>query len=158
MKNENKTQTTPDVKNIFSQIESTLELYFGQKAPAMPVNIKEALVKYSPYITLIVMILALPVILAIFGLGAMMSPFAYLGSYRAGINFSLTSIFALAVIIMQGLALPALFKRQISGWKFMYYAALIQVVENLINFDLGSLIISGAISFYILFQIKSYYK
>ncbi len=147
-----------NTNSSLSQLESTLELYFAKKAPAMPENIKEALVKYGPYITLIIMILALPALLAIFGLGTIMMPFSYLGGFRSGMMYSFGTMLSLAILIMQVIALPALFKRQISGWKLMYYIALIQVVQNLLRFDLGGLIIGGAISFYILFQIKSYYK
>lgn len=157
MKNEN-TKSTPDFKTMFGQLESTLDLYFAKKAPAMPENVKEALVKYGPYITVVMMIMLLPIILGVLGLGAFLSPFAYLGGFRAGLGFSLGTIFTLAIVVMQGMALPALFKRQMSGWRFMYYVALLQVAQNLFNFDLGGLIIGGAISFYILFQIKSLYK
>lgn len=152
------TPSTPDVKTMFGQLEITLDLYFAKKAPAMPENVKEALVKYGPYITAILMFMALPLILGLLGLGAVLSPFAYLGGVRYGFGFSFTTLFTLAILVLQGLALPALFKRQISGWRMMYYVSLLQVVENLLRFDLGGLIIGGIISFYILFQIKSYYK
>jgi len=152
------TTSTPDVKNMFSQLEETLNLYFAKKAPTMPENIKEAIVKFGPYITAIMMVMLLPVIFAVFGLSAFLMPFAYLGGVHAGLGFSIGTLFALAILIMQGLALPALFKRQMSGWKLMYYVALVQVVQNLLSFDLGGLIIGAVISFYILFQIRSYYK
>lgn len=152
------TASTPDFKTMFGQLESTLELYFGKKAPAMPENVKESLVKYGPYLTAILMFMALPIILGLLGLGAALSPFAYMGGYRFGLGFTFNSLFTVAILVMQGLALPALFKRQKSGWNFMYYVALLQVVENLLRFDLGALVIGSLISFYILFQIKSYYK
>lgn len=154
----NTTTSTPDIKTIFGQLETTLDLYFGKKAPAMPESAKEALVKYGPYITAIMMFMALPIILGLLGLTAVLSPFAYMGGVRYGLGFSFGTLFTIAILIMQGLALPALFKRQISGWKFMYYVSLLQIVENLLRFDLGGLVISGLISFYVLFQIKSYYK
>lgn len=152
------TNTTPDVKTMFSQLESTLDLYFAKKAPAMPENVKEALVKYGPYITAFLMFMTLPLILGFLGLGALLSPFAYMGGLRYGMGFSLFTLFSFAIIILQAMALPALFKRQISGWKLMYYVAILQTVENLLRFDIGNLIIGSVISFYILFQIKSYYK
>lgn len=156
MKNE--TQSSTDFKTMFGQLESTLNLYFKDKAPAMPDSVKEALVKYGPYITAIMMFFALPIILGLLGLGAMMSPFAYMGGYRYGLGFTFSSLFTVAILVMQGLALPALFKRQKSGWNFMFYVALLQAVENLLRFDLGGLVIGSVISFYILFQIRSYYK
>ncbi|OIP87791.1 hypothetical protein CO009_02015 [Candidatus Shapirobacteria bacterium CG_4_8_14_3_um_filter_35_11] len=154
----NQTKPTPDVKTMFSQLESTLDLYFDKKAPAMPDSVKEALVKYGPYLTAILMFMALPIILGLLGFGAMMSPFAYMGGFRYGLGFSFGLLFTIAILIMQGLSLPALFKRQKSGWNLMFYVALLQAVQNLLRFNLGGLIIGSAISFYILFQIKSYYK
>jgi hypothetical protein len=156
MKNETKSST--DFKTMFGQLESTLDLYFAKKAPAMPESVKEALVRYGPYLTLIMMVMALPLILGFLGLGAVLSPFAYMGGYRYGFGFTYSSLFTIAIIVMQGLALPALFKRQISGWNFMFYVALLQAVQNLLRLDLGGLIIGCVISFYVLFQIKSYYK
>ena len=158
MKNTTKTQTTPDFKTMFGQLESTLDLYFAKKAPAMPENVKESLVKYGPYITLVMMVMLLPVILGLLGLTAFLSPFAYMGGLRSGLGFSLGTFFTLAILVMQGLALPALFKRQMSGWRFLYYIALLQVVQNLFEFNLGGLVIGGAIFFYILFQVKPLYK
>jgi len=154
----NQTKPTPDVKTMFSQLESTLDLYFDKKAPAMPDSVKEALVKYGPYLTAILMFMALPIILGLLGFGAMMSPFAYMGGFRYGLGFSFGLLFTIAILIMQGLSLPALFKRRKSGWNLMFYVALLQAVQNLLRFNLGGLIIGSAISFYILFQIKSYYK
>jgi len=156
MKNE--TTSSTDFKTMLAKLESTLNLYFAKKAPAMPESVKEALVKYGPYLTAIMMVMALPIILGFLGLGAVLSPFAYMGGYRYGFGFTYSSLFTIAIIVMQGLALPALFKRQISGWNFMFYVALLQAVQNLLRFDLGGLIIGSVISFYILFQIKSYYK
>jgi len=156
MKNETKNST--DFKSMFGQLESTLNLYFKDKAPAMPDSIKEALVKYGPYITAIMMFFALPIVLGLLGLGAMMSPFAYMGGFRYGLGFTFSSLFTVAILVMQAFALPALFKRQKSGWNFMFYVALLQAVENLLRFDLGGLVIGSVISFYILFQIRSYYK
>lgn len=153
-----KETTTPDFKTMFGQLESTLDLYFAKKAPPMPENIKEALVNYGPYITAVMMFFALPVILGLLGLGALLSPFMLLGGVRYGLGFSFGTLLVLAMIVLQGLALPALFKKQKLGWTYMYYVALIQLVQNLLSFELGSLIIGGVISFYILFQIKSYYK
>ena len=157
MTNETKT-TTPDVKNMFSQLETTLDLYFGQKAPAMPANVKEAIVKYGPYITIIMMVMLLPIILTVLGFSAFLMPFSYLGGLRSGFGFSFSTLFTVAILILDALALPALFKRQMQGWRFLYYVALLQIAQSLLSFDLVGLAISGAISFYVLFQVKPLYK
>lgn len=158
MKNTTEPSATPDVKTLFSQLETTLELYFGKKAPAMPENVKKGLVKYGPYITMVMMVMVFPLILALLGLTAFLSPFAYMGGFRAGFGFSVNTFFTVVIVILQAMALPALFKRQMSGWRLMYYVALLQVVQNIIGVQLGSLVIGAVISFYVLFQIKNLYK
>jgi len=61
-------------------------------------------------------------------------------------------------MILEIVALPGLFKRTKNSWELMFYASLIMVLSYIFALNIGSLIIGGAISFYVLFQIKSYYK
>lgn len=145
-------------KNILVQVEEKLDLYFGKKAPVMPENIKELIVKYSPYIAIAVLVFSLPALLFAFGLTSVAMPFAYMNGVRSGFSFSITSLITLAALVFQIIAIPGLLKRTKQSWKYMFYASLISLLSSLLSLDLGSLIIGGAISFYILFQIKSYYK
>jgi hypothetical protein len=58
--------------------ESQLENYFIDKAPLqIPVTTKEAIVKYVPWINLVFMLLLLPVVLAVLGLGALITPLVF---------------------------------------------------------------------------------
>lgn len=139
-----------------TQIEEKLDLYFGKKAPAMPENIKELIVKYSPYLTLIVLALMIPTLLLAFGIGSAFMPLAYAGGYRSFLSIS--SIISLAAMVLEIIAIPGLFKRTKDSWQLMFLASLVMIVSYIFDLNIGSLIISGAISFYILFQIKSYYK
>lgn len=144
------------IKNKYlTKIENTLDLYFGKKAPAMPENIKELIVKYSPYLIIIAIILTLPSLSLAFGLRHFWGPYSYGG--RA-FNFSLFGLLSLFALIFEGIAVPGLFKRTRQSWELMFYASLITLVSSLLSLNLGSLIIGGIISFYFLFQIKSYYK
>jgi len=148
-----------DFKSIMGKLESTFETYLVNKAPfQLPAGAKEAIVKYGPWITLILLILALPALLFAFGLGTLIAPFAFLGGVKAGVNFGLGMIFSAVILIIEAIAIPGLFKRAVSSWRLMYYAALLGGVQSLISFNLGGLIIGTGISLYILFQIKSYYK
>lgn len=139
-----------------TQIEEKLDLYFGKKAPAMPENIKELIVKYSPYITIIVLALMIPTLLLVFGIGSTFMPLAYAGGYRPFLSIS--TIFSLAAMLLEIIAIPGLFKRTKNSWQLMFLASLVMLVSYLFDLNIGSLIISSAISFYILFQIKSSYK
>lgn len=148
-----------DVKSALGQLEDTFELYLVKKAPfSIPNNWKELIVKFSPWISLILLIIALPAILAIFGLGTLLMPFSFLGGLRGGYNYIFTLVFSGITLVLEALAIPGLFKRSMGGWKFAYYAALVGALENLITFNLGGLVIGGLLSMYVLFQIKSYYK
>lgn len=145
-------------KNFLVQIEEKLDLYFGKKAPAMPENVKELIVKYSPYLIVVVLVISLPALLLAFGLTSVALPFAYMDGVRSGFSFSISAIVALAALVFQGIAIPGLFKRTKQAWTFMFYGSLLSLLSSLLKFDLGSLIIGGVISFWVLFQIKALYK
>ena len=137
------------IKNKYlTQIEKTLDLYFGKKAPPIPENIKELIVKYSPYFIILTIVLTFRSSLLAFG-------FRGLGT---AYNFSPWGPLSLVALILEGMAIPGLLKRTRLSWEYLFYASLISLLSNLLSINFGSLIIGGAISFYLLFQIKSYYK
>lgn len=148
-----------DLKSALGQLEDTLELYLVDKAPfSIPSEWKEIIVKFSPWIALFLMIITLPAILGILGLGTLLVPFSYLGGLRMGVNYMLSLGFSAVIIVLDALAIPGLFKRSLGGWRLVYYAALLGALESLVTFNLGGLVIGSLLSMYILFQIKSYYK
>lgn len=148
-----------DIKSALGQLEDMFELYLVKKAPfSIPDNWKEIIVKFSPWISLILMIVALPAILAVLGLGTLFMPFSYLGGLDVGFNYTVGLIFSAVILVLEAIAIPGLFKRSLKGWRFVYYASLLGMVQNLVTLNLGGLIIGGLISMYVLFQIKSYYK
>jgi len=150
---------TNSTTNPFSQLENLLEEYLVKKAPfTLPANWKEAIVKFAPWISLILMIVALPAVLALFGLGAVLTPFSYLGGLRAGFGYTFGLIVSAVSVVLEAIAIPGLFKRTRQGWNFVYYATLVGVVENVLHFNIGGLIIGSLLSLYILFQVKEYYK
>ena len=158
MNKDTTTTNSSDLKSLFSQMETSLEELLLKKAPGLPTNVKESLVKYAPYISILVVVLALPPVLALLGIGAVLSPFAYMGGVYAGSSFSLALLFLIASIVIEAAAIPGLFARKQSAWRLMYYGVLINAVYELFKFNLGSLIIGSVISLYFLFQVKSYYK
>lgn len=155
-----KKETKVDVNSIvkmLTDIEQKLNVYFGEKAPQLPESVVSFIVKISPYLMIISLILTVPAILFAFGLGALISPLAFLNvSY--GVHFSLATIFSLIILVLNGMAIPGLFKRLKSAWNLMFYASLVQALSYLLSFNLGSLIVGMAISWYFLFQIRKHYK
>lgn len=140
------------------QLEETLDLYFGKKAPALPSSVKEIIVNFAPWITLIMVVVSLPAVLALLGIGSLLAPFSFMNGANSGFAYMLSLIFLAASVLFEALAIPGLFKKSRQGWNFVFYSTLVGILSNLVNFNLSSLIIGGLISFYFLFQIKSYYK
>lgn len=147
-----------DWNATLAKLDTLLTLYLVKKAPSLPDNIKELIVKYGPYLSLIMVVLTLPAIAFAFGLSSLFAPFAYLGGVRYGSTFGIGTLFSIAFIVLNLIALPGLFKRKLASWNFLFYATLVNAVYQLLSLSLGNLIIGTAISLYILYQVKSYYK
>lgn len=147
-----------DLNTTVSQANNFLEDLFLHKAPAIPVNVKEAIVKYGPYATLIVLLFSLPGLLFLIGIGSLFAPAAFYGGVTSGFNFSFSAIFLIATLILEALSISGLLKRQRSGWNFAYYATLLNAVYNLVSLNIVSFLISTALTLWILFQVREYYK
>jgi len=142
---------------ILVDLEKKLSELFVKKLPELPKKIKEIIVKYGPYLVVILLIFSVPVILAFVGVAVTMTSLVILGGIK-GCFYVVSVLLGLIIIILQIMAIPGLFKRKIQSWRLLFYISLISALLNLLKFDLGDLIIGTGISWYILFQIKSYYK
>jgi hypothetical protein len=132
-----------------------LDFYLVKKAPfQLPDGAKE-IVKYGPWIAVVLLALGLPVLLAALGIGTLLMPFAGVG-YAAG--FTYMTVLVLVELALDIAALPGLFARKISGWKLIFYARLIAIVSNLVTGLVVSALVGGLISLYILFQIRTMYQ
>lgn len=154
----NKTTTKTDLGQVMAQLDALLNTYLVKKAPAIPENIKEVFVKYGPYVSLVLIVLSLPAIIALLGLTTILMPASYLGGVNQGLHFTLTGVGSVISLVLSALALPGLFKRKISGWNFVFYSTLVSAVVAILSFNIGSLIIGTGLALYVLYQIKSYYK
>jgi hypothetical protein len=156
------TTKAPDTKAALGQLETMLDEYLGKKAPAMPENIKETLVSFAPYLAIIGIVFSLPAIFAILGIGAMMGPFSaflgasYMMSYGVGYYVGIVGLIISAVL--DGLAIPGLFKRSMGAWRLMFYSSLVSFVASVLQGSFGSALLGGVIGLYILFQVKGMYK
>ena len=152
-----------DFKSLMGSLEDNLDLYLGQKAPKIPDQWKEFIVKISPYLAIIGVIIGVPAVLALFGISAFVMPMGTLSGMMSGqpflgVGYIISVIFLAGVIILEALSISPLFKRSKTGWNYMFYATLLGAVQNLVNFNLGGLVIGTLISLYILFQVKELYK
>ena len=104
------------------------------------------------------MVLSLPLIISALGLGALIGPLAYMGGVTSGISFNAGIILTIIILVMEIVALPGLFKRQKSAWNILFYVSLVSALSSILSFNLLGLIIGTLLSWYFLFQIRSYYK
>lgn len=152
------TKTPQTVSDYLSIIEVEIEkLALHKKVPSLPENVKEVIVKLTPWFILLSLILLLPVLLAALGISTLLLPFSFMGGLGLGTSHALGLIFALLYVTLEIIALPGLFKRQLKAWRLLFYTALLTMLEKLLSLDLGGLLIGGAISMYFLFQVKSKY-
>jgi len=150
----NMTTQKKDWKTILVELENKLAEFFTKKLPALPENVKEFIVKYEPHFTIITVVLA---ILALV-IGIITAPFAFLGGIKIGLAQIISVLFGVVSIVLEIKAVKGLFKREMKAWKLLFYVSLIGAFSNLLRFDIFGLIIGSGISWYVLFQIRNYYK
>ena len=141
-----------------NQLMKMLDEYLVKKAPALPKNIKDVLVKFAPWVSIITLVLALPAVLAVLGMGGLVSGMMWATNYGYGGGYWLATVVLIVSLVLQGLAIPGLFARTKNGWDMSFYATLVGAVHNLVTGSWVSLIVGTLLSWYFLFQIRSYYK
>lgn len=128
------------------------------KAPALPQNAREILVRFAPVIALIFGILSIIIGISGFGLMTAFLPFAFLGGASGYGSGYIAAIVLLVTGVMMLAAYPGLKSRKISGWNLLFWVEIINLVYNLVILNILGAIVGALISFYLLFQVKSYYK
>jgi hypothetical protein len=141
-----------------TMLETELSKLFSHKQiPSLPESLKELIVKLSPWLAVIGVLVLAPLLLAALGISAVAYPMAYVAGTRLGFSYTIGLILSVGMLILEAMAIPGLFKREQKAWKLMFYATLLSLLQSLFNWNLGSLVIGGAISFYFLFQVKAKY-
>lgn len=130
----------------------TLENFYKQ-VPNLPTNAREVLVKIAPAISLIFGILGVLV-----GLGALgLSPLALLGGLHASFVVLFTGIVSVVASVLMLMAYPKLAARKYKGWEYLFWSEAVSAISAVLSLSVGS-VLGVLIGFYLLFQIKSYYK
>jgi hypothetical protein len=133
-----------------------LDYYLVTKAPfQLPMAAKEAIVKYGPWIAIVLLVLGLPAILVVLGIGALFAPFAG-AAYAA--NFTYATIFLIIIVGLEIAALPGLFARKMQGWRLIFYSRLVAIVSSLLSGFIINAVVGAVISLYILFQVRALYE
>jgi hypothetical protein len=165
--------------SAFTSLEKSLDGIFVKQAPALPANGKKALVKYLPWINLVLGVVTLWAAYALWHWAHVANNLvdyanslsaAYGGPQVAVDRMSFGIWLGLIVLAIEGLlyiaAFPATRDRKKSGWDLMFYALLINVVYGVVVLftsygGVGSLIgtiIGSGLGLYLLFQIRTSYN
>jgi hypothetical protein len=164
--------TTKKVEPPFSGPLAALEAWLYsvvyEKVPlTLPVAFREWVVKYGPWITLVVGILLLPSLLTIFAVGSYVTSVysAYVG-VSAGPAYYIAMLVLLVEVVLMFAAISPLLKRRRFGWQLLFYSSTLSLVYAVFDafgygFNIFTLIgglIGAAVGYYVIFQIRSYYK
>jgi hypothetical protein len=141
------------------------------KAPALPKKWTDLIVNYAPWLALLVGVLGL--IFGVMGLLASLSLFglvaavAPMGVYGAtyGPQYIVAVVVGALVLLLTGvlslMAYPSLKARKEKGWNLMFYVLVLGIVSSIVSLNVFSIVMSlvvALIEYYVLYQVKSYYK
>ncbi len=158
-----KSPSTNNALGVLSQLETTLNEYLVVKAPfTLPGNVKEIIVKLAPWFTLIGVVIAIPAILLVLGLGAVVAPFTMMGGPAYAVHYGSMYVVSMLVsvvsLVLEAIAIPGLFKRAKSAWNLLFYASLVTLISGVVGGNVVGALISAVIGLYFLFQVRELYK
>lgn len=141
------------VEGVIDQVGNLFD-----KLPALSRDAREIIVKITPWIALIFGVLGVLGALAGFGVLTVFSPLAMMGggagAVGAGIVAAVLWLVSSALLLA---AFPGTRKNQTKGWNFLFYSEVVSLVATFVSFSFSG-IVFALIAFYLIFQIRSYYK
>lgn len=145
-----------------NQIESFLNEWFGVKAPHLPTGLRKFIVAIAPWLVILGVIMGALNALNLFN---SMSTLQALNAYGYGMMYGynpsmvwLGLAFMVAILVLQALAIPGLLKKEYIGWRWIFYSSLLSFAQMIVMMNFVGAVIGGAISWYILFQVRSLYS
>jgi hypothetical protein len=132
-----------------------LDFYLVRRAPfQLPPAAREFLVQWGPWITIVLLILTVPPLLFVLGIGTLLIPF---GGVRYAQGFGVAMLLLIIQLALMIAALPGLFARRTQGWTMLFYAELVSIVAGLLSGSIVGALLGGLIGLYLLFQIRLLY-
>ncbi|HUD09237.1 MAG TPA: hypothetical protein VMR77_00305 [Patescibacteria group bacterium] len=141
------------------------------KAPALPKKWTDLIVTFAPWLALLGGVLGLLfgvmgllASLSLFGLVAAVAP---LGVYGAtyGPQYIIAVVVGALVLLATGvlslMAYPSLKARKEKGWNLMFFVLVLGIVSSIASLNVFSIVMSlvvALIEYYVLYQVKAYYK
>ena len=143
-------------------LEKFFEDIFTKKVSyKIPTGGKEWLVTWAPWLVIISVVLSIYSIIQMLSVGAIMGKAGFLFGVSAIPRYYLyLAVFAVQTLVIAA-SFPGLKSRHKSGWRMLYYATLISLIQGVLSSqNMGGVVwsvIGSAIGLYILFQIKDRY-
>ncbi|SRR5260221_2169375 len=143
--------------NTVNEWMDKMEIWFG-KLPSLPKNARDVLVRITPWVALIFGILGILGSLAGLGILTALSPFVMLGNGIGGTATSLlTAVLALISSALLLSAFPGTKAHKMQGWNMLFWSEVVSTLSSILLISVTG-VIGAFIGFYLLYQIKSYYK
>ena len=137
------------------------QTYDRLNLPPLPASIRELLVTFAPWLSLLSGLLGLLVFPIVTLVSVILAPLIGVSGGGLGYIFGIIHlILSIAGAVLSLMAFSGLRSRSLTGWTRMFWAGAIYVVAGLLPLSFGGLIttiIGAAITFYLLFQVKPYY-
>ena len=138
--------------------QDMMEEWF-MKLPSLPKGGRDALVMVAPWFALIFGVLGVLAGLGGLGILSVLSPMMLLGSGLSATTGSLLSVaIALVGSVLMLVAFPGLKAKKMQGWNFLFWSEVVALVSSLVALSFVGGVIGAVIGFYLLYQVKSYYK
>lgn len=129
------------------------------KFPPLPTNVKNLMVKFAPILALVFGVLGILGAIAATGFLAVLSPVVVLGGgFGVAAGGIVGSILMLVSSVMMVMAYTGLRDHKMVGWKYSFWSQTVSVAGSVLALNLVGALISVVVGYYLLFQIKSYYK
>lgn len=132
-------------------LEAQLAPLFTIKAPfQLPEAWKEAIVKYGPWIALILV----PLSLFAIGLSTIAGIFSL---FTVQFFYALSLLLSIIGMVLNLIAIKPLFDRKKLGWDLTFYAWLLSMLSSVVAFHIFGLVLGFLIGGFFLFQIRDKY-
>lgn len=132
--------------------EELASVFTGKDLIQLPDAYRLALVRYGPLVVSVLFPAAL--------LATVLNTenLSVLGTLTLHLKEGLSLLFLLASLATGVAALPGLYRQTRCSWSRLYWAGLLHAVSAISTLDVGALLLTFALGFYPLFQIRSYYN
>lgn len=128
------------------------------KLPELPKSATDVLVRITPWIALIFGVLGVLGSLAGLGILTALSPFVMMGNGIGGTATSLlTALLSLVSSALLLAAFPGTKAHKLQGWNMLFWSEVVSTLSSVLLISLTG-VIGAFIGFYLLYQIKRYYK